>query len=68
MAAGYTILPALPNLPVIGDAFRQFPAPRMTAEVAAIGFILALMIGIGAGIVPAFLSYRARITGLLRQV
>ena len=68
VAGGYTILPALPSLPVIGDAFRQFPTPRMTAEVAAIGFILALIIGIGAGIVPALLSYRARITGLLRQV
>jgi putative ABC transport system permease protein len=68
VAAGYGMIAILPNLPQIGDAVRQFPNLAMTPNVAGTGVIVAVLIGLGAGLVPALLSYRARITGLLRQV
>lgn len=68
VAAGYGMIAILPSLPEIGDAVRMFPSLGMTPRVAAAGVIVAVLIGLGAGLVPALLSYRARITGLLRQV
>lgn len=56
----------LPNVPMIGDAVRQFPDFGLSARVAAMGFGIALLLGLLAGLVPAVLSYRARITEMLR--
>jgi putative ABC transport system permease protein len=56
----------LPNVPLIGDAVRQFPTFGLSAEVGMLGFSIALALGLLAGIVPAVLSYRARITEMLR--
>jgi len=68
VAAGYGMIAILPSLPEIGDAVRMFPSLGMTPKVAGAGVIVAVLIGLGAGLVPALLSYRARITGLLRQI
>jgi putative ABC transport system permease protein len=62
------MIKALPSLPVIGDAVRGFPDLGLSPEVAAMGFGVALFLGLSAGFVPAFLAYRARITEMLRQV
>lgn len=59
---------ALPDIPMIGDAVRSFPNLGLSWQVGSIGLTLALVIGLAAGFVPAFLAYRARIAETLRQV
>jgi putative ABC transport system permease protein len=54
------------NMPGIGDAIRQYPHVGLEPRTVALGFGMALVIGIGAGIVPAFLAYRSKITDMLR--
>ncbi len=68
IALGHLMIQILPRLPFIGDAVRGFPRLGLSPEVAVLGFAMAVLLGIGAGLVPAVLSYRARITGLLRQI
>jgi putative ABC transport system permease protein len=58
----------LPQLPFIGDAVRQFPNLGLQPQIAASGFLLALVLGFAAGLVPALAAYRARITDALRTV
>lgn len=62
------MIQALPKIPFIGDAVRQFPNLGLLPEVAATGLGIALLLGLMAGFVPAFVAYRARITDMLRQV
>ncbi len=62
------MIKALPAIPMVGDAVRQFPNLGLSAQVGLFGFSIALFIGLAAGFVPAFLAYRARITEMLRQV
>lgn len=62
------VIQALPHAPMIGAIFAQFPNFGLSAMVAAAGFAMALFIGLAAGFFPAVLSYRARITEMLRQV
>ena len=59
---------ALPYLPFIGDAVRGWPELGLPASIAALGFAVSILMGLLAGFVPAALAYRARITGMLRQV
>ncbi len=59
---------ALPRVPLIGDAVRGFPGLGLSPKVAATGFSIALVLGFLAGLVPALLAYRARITEMLRSV
>ncbi|MBI4586702.1 MAG: FtsX-like permease family protein [Planctomycetes bacterium] len=59
---------ALPKIPFLSDAVRGFPFLHLSWEGAGQGFGLAVLIGIAAGLVPALISFRARITALLRQV
>ncbi len=65
---GQQMIMALPNLPLIGDAVRGFPNLGLSPAVAALGFGTAVALGLAAGLVPAVLAYRARITEMLRQV
>lgn len=58
----------LPQVPFIGDAVRQFPDLGLSPTVGALGFAVALLLGFGAGLVPALTAYRARITEMLRTV
>ena len=37
-------------------------------DLAALGFTVALLLGLAAGVVPAWGAYRARITDMLRTV
>ncbi len=60
---------ALPNLPFgVGDVVRQFPGLGLSAKIVSYGLGVALLLGLLAGLIPALLAYRARITQVLRQV
>jgi len=62
------LIRALPHAPVIGQFVRGLSNFGMPPLLALGGFALAIGIAIAAGLVPAVLAYRARITDLLRQV
>jgi hypothetical protein len=57
----------LESIPGLGEMVRGFQL-RLPPELAFIGLGIAVAIGLGAGLVPAILSHRARVTSLLRQV
>jgi putative ABC transport system permease protein len=59
---------ALPSVPFIGDVVRQFPGLGLSPKIVSYGLGAALLLGLLAGLVPAVLAYRARITEVLRQV
>ena len=59
---------ALPNVPFIGDVVSQFPGLGLSPKIVFYGLGAALLLGLLAGLVPALLAYRARITEVLRQV
>ena len=65
---GREMIRALPHLPFIGDAVRGFPNLGLSPAIASLGFGMSLCLGLLAGIVPALLAYRARVTDMLRQV
>lgn len=65
---GHWAIQALPNIPFLGDAVRGFPELGLTAPTAAIGLGTALALSLAAGLIPAWLAYRARITEMLRQI
>ena len=67
LALSHVMIRALPRLPFIGNAVRGFRDLGLSLEVGVIGFGTALLIAFLAGIIPAVLAYRARITDLLRQ-
>jgi putative ABC transport system permease protein len=62
------MIKALPQIPYIGDAVRSFPNLGLSVPVGALGFGVALFLGLAAGFVPALGAYRARITDMLRTV
>ena len=41
---------------------------ELTPAVAALGFFIAVVFGLFAGLVPALSAYRAKITDILRTV
>ena len=59
---------ALPSVPFIGDVVRQFPGLGLSPKIVSYGLGAALLLGLLAGLIPAVLAYRARITEVLRQV
>ena len=65
---GRFVITALPEVPFVGDAVRGFPDLGLDARTAAMGMGVGLFLGLAAGFVPALLTYRARITDMLRQV
>jgi putative ABC transport system permease protein len=58
----------LPYLPIIGDAVRGFPHLSLSPDLALIGLAVALLIGAAAGLPPAIMAARARVTEILRPV
>ncbi len=62
------ILHILPQVPMIGDIVAGFPNFGLSAQTAALGVGIALLLGLLAGFFPAMTGYRARITEVLRQV
>ncbi len=68
LALGAVMIRVLPKVPFIGDAVRAFPNLGLRPEIAGLGFAIALVIGLGAGLLPALSAYRARITEALRTV
>ncbi len=65
---GSLMIRVLPRIPQIGDAVARFPNLGLSPAVAALGFGIALLIGLLAGFVPALAAYRSRITDNLRTV
>lgn len=64
---GAVAIRALPSLPLIGGAVRGFPGLGLSVAVGASGFLLALGLGLVAGLAPALQAYRAPIADLLRE-
>jgi putative ABC transport system permease protein len=65
---GRAAMGVLPELPLLGDVLRDYPHFGLSAGVAGLGLGAALVLGLGAGIVPATVAYRARIVSTLRGV
>ena len=57
----------LADLPFMGLVLGNFPGLAVSPGVAALTFTVAVVLGVGAGFVPAMGAYRARITDMLRQ-
>jgi putative ABC transport system permease protein len=66
--AGRAMIHALPTLPLVGDAVRNFPRLDLSPTVAATAVALTMALGLGAGLLPALAAYRTSITDGLRQV
>jgi putative ABC transport system permease protein len=62
------IIALLVNVPFLGDVLRAFPNLGLSPSVASLGVGIALFLGLLAGLIPALMAYRARITETLRQV
>jgi putative ABC transport system permease protein len=60
----------LTTLPVIKDMLAGMGLSELNLQpaVAAVGFAVALLLGLAAGIIPAYNAYRSRITEMLRTV
>jgi putative ABC transport system permease protein len=68
LALSSLAIKALPYIPFVGDAVRQFPNLGLSPQVGGLGFTVALVLGLAAGFVPALGAYRAKITDMLRTV
>ena len=65
---GWSSIQALQAAPMLGAVLAFTPNVGLTAQVAAMGLGVAVLLGLAAGIVPAMSAYRARVTEMLRQV
>ena len=65
---GSLMIKVLPRVPQIGDAVARFPNLGLSPAVAALGFGIAVLIGLLAGLAPALAAYRSKITDNLRTV
>ena len=63
---GRFLLDALPNVPLIGDLIQSFPRMSLPRAIAIGGIAIGVLLGLTAGLIPAVLAYRARITELVR--
>lgn len=68
LALGTAVIGILPKVPLIGDVVRAFPNLGLSPTIAALGFSIAVLLGLAAGLFPALQAYRARITDTLRTV
>jgi len=60
----------LTTMPVIKDMLAGMGLSELNFQpaVAAVGFGVAVLLGLAAGFVPAYNAYRSRITEMLRTV
>jgi putative ABC transport system permease protein len=65
---GHLTIKALPGIPLIGWAVQQFPNLGLSPAVGSAGFTLAVLLSLAAGLVPAAVAYRGKVTDLLRTV
>jgi len=65
---GRFLIDLLPKIPVIGDLVRGFPRMNVPPAIAVAGVGIGVLLGVTAGLIPALLAYRAKITELVRQV
>ena len=67
---GWLLINGAPSIPAIGDMIRSFGFRRLALDptTAALGAATAIVLSLVAGVVPATLAYKARITEMLRQV
>jgi putative ABC transport system permease protein len=65
---GSITINALVSAPMIGALLAGFPTVGLTPKVAAEAMAIALLLGLMAGVVPAVIAYRSRITETLRTV
>ncbi len=62
------IIAVLVNVPFLGDVLRGFPNLGLSPQIASFGLGIALLLGLLAGVFPALMAYRSRITDALREV
>jgi len=65
---GRLLIHLLPRIPVVGDLMRGFPRMSVPPAIEIAGVGIGVLLGLTAGLIPAVLAYRARITELFRQV
>jgi len=65
---GSLSISALQNAPLLGSVLAFYPNVGLTTGVAALAMGLALTLALMAGLVPAVLAYRSKVTEALRQV
>ena len=65
---GHLTIKALPRIPVLGWAVQHVPSLGLSPAVGTGGFGLALSLSLAAGLLPAAVAYRGRITDLLRTL
>src|ERR1700733_10937949 len=63
---GRFLLDSLPKVPLIGDLIQIFPRMSLPPAIAIGGIAIGVLLGLTAGLIPAVLAYRARITELVR--
>src|SRR5271166_660352 len=68
LALSKGMLNILPNVPVLGDIVNGYPNFGLSAQTAAMGIGISLLLGIAAGFFPAMNGYRSRIAESLRQI
>jgi putative ABC transport system permease protein len=70
IGASQLLMYALSNAPGVSDmlAGMGMSALSLKPQVAALGFLVAIVLGFAAGFFPALTAYRARITDMLRTV
>ncbi len=68
IALGHVTIRALKNLPVVGWAVQHYPNLGLSPSLAALGFALALVLSLSAGLVPATIACRGKVTDLLRTL
>jgi putative ABC transport system permease protein len=68
LGLGHLTIKALPGTPLIGWAVQQFPNLGLSPAVGSAGFTLAVLVSLAAGLVPAAVAYRGKVTDLLRTV
>lgn len=65
---GWSSIRAMQSAPMLGAILAFYPSLGLTPGVATVGMLVAVLLGLAAGIVPAISAYRARVTEMLRQV
>jgi putative ABC transport system permease protein len=63
-----SVISALPGVPGLGDMIRAFPNFGLHLKVTSQAVGVALSLALLAGLFPAFVAYRSKISDMLRQV